>query len=150
MKLLVISASLVFSMVAVGSTSAHKYHHPKRGTAAADEGFKLIHADALEKQLAKPGTFVFDANTDETREKEGVIPGAKILTSSTQFDVAATLPPNKDASVVFYCANEACMASHEAAKLAVKNGYTHVSVMSDGIKGWKKAGKKTEKFTKTS
>jgi rhodanese-related sulfurtransferase len=33
------------------------------------------------------------------------------------------------------------MASHEAARRAVDSGYTNVSVMSDGIFGWKDAGK---------
>lgn len=33
------------------------------------------------------------------------------------------------------------MASHEAARRAVASGYTNVSVMSDGIFGWKDAGK---------
>jgi rhodanese-related sulfurtransferase len=32
------------------------------------------------------------------------------------------------------------MASHTAAGLAVKAGYTDVSVLSDGLLGWKKAG----------
>ena len=33
------------------------------------------------------------------------------------------------------------MASHEAARRAVAAGYTDVSVMGDGIMGWKDAGK---------
>jgi len=33
------------------------------------------------------------------------------------------------------------MASHEAARRATAAGYTNVEVMSDGIKGWKQAGK---------
>ena len=37
------------------------------------------------------------------------------------------------------------MSSHAAAGRAVENGYTNVSVMSDGLMGWKKAGKPTEK-----
>jgi rhodanese-related sulfurtransferase len=36
------------------------------------------------------------------------------------------------------------MASHEAARRAVAAGYTDVSVMSDGIAGWRKAGKPAE------
>jgi rhodanese-related sulfurtransferase len=32
------------------------------------------------------------------------------------------------------------MASHEAARRAVAAGYTDVSVMTDGITGWKEAG----------
>ncbi|HTY57046.1 MAG TPA: hypothetical protein VMB26_17695 [Candidatus Binataceae bacterium] len=33
------------------------------------------------------------------------------------------------------------MASHAAARRAVQAGYTDVSVMADGITGWKSAGK---------
>jgi rhodanese-related sulfurtransferase len=33
------------------------------------------------------------------------------------------------------------MASHEAARRAVKAGYRDVSVMADGAMGWRKAGK---------
>lgn len=36
------------------------------------------------------------------------------------------------------------MACHEAARAAVKYGYTNVSIMPDGIEGWKKAGKPLE------
>jgi rhodanese-related sulfurtransferase len=37
------------------------------------------------------------------------------------------------------------MASHEAARRAVKAGYTQVSVMGDGLLGWKAAGKPVAK-----
>ena len=37
------------------------------------------------------------------------------------------------------------MACHAAARAAVKYGYTNVFVMPEGIVGWKKAGKPTEK-----
>jgi rhodanese-related sulfurtransferase len=35
------------------------------------------------------------------------------------------------------------MASHAAARRAVKAGYKNVRVMADGIVGWKEAGQKT-------
>jgi len=35
------------------------------------------------------------------------------------------------------------MASHEAARRAIKSGYKNVSVMVDGIAGWKAAGEPT-------
>ena len=35
------------------------------------------------------------------------------------------------------------MASHEAARRAVKAGYKNVDVMADGIMGWKAAGQAT-------
>ena len=37
------------------------------------------------------------------------------------------------------------MACHQAAREAVKLGYTKVFVMSAGIQGWQKAGKPVEK-----
>jgi len=38
------------------------------------------------------------------------------------------------------------MASHEAARRAVKAGYKDVSVMADGIVGWRAAGEPTSSF----
>lgn len=128
--------------------SASAFAAPAAKTAApteTKEAFKLIHVADLEKSMSAGKVFVYDANTKATREKEGLIPGAKQLASVTSYDAKATLPADKNASLVFYCANQQCMASHEAAKVAVQNGYTNVSVMADGIEGWKKAGKKTEK-----
>lgn len=37
------------------------------------------------------------------------------------------------------------MASHEAARRAVEAGYRDVSVMVDGLMGWKKSGHKVKK-----
>jgi rhodanese-related sulfurtransferase len=38
------------------------------------------------------------------------------------------------------------MASHEAAGRAVSAGYTNVSVLAVGLKGWKDAGKPVSKI----
>lgn len=48
---------------------------------------------------------VLDANGDGTRAKYGVIPGARLLTSYDEYNVATELPPAKSAKLVFYCAN---------------------------------------------
>jgi rhodanese-related sulfurtransferase len=109
---------------------------------------KLIKAGELQKMNkdAKGSVFVFDANDNRTREKEGVIPGSTALKSTRDYDLSV-LPKDKSADVVFYCGGPMCMASHEAAKRAIQAGYSKVAVMSDGITGWKKAGYETEKFT---
>jgi len=107
--------------------------------------FKLIHVADLKAMLdvgASEGTHVYDANGPETREKYGVIPGAILLTSDNDYDLSI-LPANKTSKLVFYCANTHCMASHEAARRAVKAGYKDVNVMVDGIAGWKAAGEPT-------
>jgi rhodanese-related sulfurtransferase len=103
--------------------------------------FKLIHVDDLAaalKSSAPPS--VYDANGEDTRENAGVVPGAHLLLSSSKYDVAKTLPADKKAPLVFYCANTMCMASHAAAERAAAAGYSDVSVMADGIFGWRDAG----------
>ncbi|MCC7382043.1 MAG: rhodanese-like domain-containing protein [Deltaproteobacteria bacterium] len=92
-------------------------------------------------KLSKEGKAVFvDANGAETRQKYGVIPGAVLLTSSSEFDVSKELPAKKDQKLVFYCANEKCGASKRAAERALDNGYVDVAVLPAGIMGWKQAG----------
>jgi hypothetical protein len=48
---------------------------------------------------------IFDANVEDTRNKYGVIPGARLLTTYDHYNVATELPPAKNAKLVFYCAN---------------------------------------------
>jgi rhodanese-related sulfurtransferase len=81
-----------------------------------------------------------DANGDATRRRMGVIPGAVLL---RDLDAIDQLPADRTTGLVFYCANAACGASHEAADKARTAGYTHVRVLPDGIAGWVKAGKQT-------
>ncbi len=120
-------------------------------TAAAptsvDQGFQLIHVSQLAQMLKEQSASVrvLDANNQDFRQKEGVIPGATLLPESHDYDVAALLPKEKADTLVFYCANTKCMASHTAASRAVKAGYTHVDVLADGLEGWKKAGEPVAK-----
>jgi hypothetical protein len=71
------------------------------------EPFHLIDSAALvalQADTAHP-VHVYDANNDEFRANEGTVPGA-VLLSGHDFDLAATLPPDKSAPVVFYCSNK--------------------------------------------
>ncbi len=99
---------------------------------------KLTVAEVAKDKKAK----VFDANSNEFRAKNGTVPGAVLLTSSSSYDLKE-LPAQKDASLVFYCANSMCSASEAAAQRASQAGYTNVSVMPEGLTGWKAAGQKT-------
>jgi rhodanese-related sulfurtransferase len=103
-----------------------------------------ISLSELEQRLqSKPAeTFVFDANGAE-EYAAGHIPKAKHV-SYDQVKPEA-LPSDKAAFVVFYCWNEQCGASHQAAEAAMKLGYNNVHVYGGGIEGWKKAGKNLEK-----
>jgi rhodanese-related sulfurtransferase len=98
----------------------------------------------LASQLkATPAAIPVDANNEKTRAKDGVIPGAKLLSSASAYDPAKEIGAPKDAHLVFYCANTRCTASHTAAKRAMEAGYTNVSILPEGIAGWKAAGQAT-------
>ena len=73
----------------------------------ADDKFKLIHVTDLAALRADPNSHVvvLDANAEDTRNKYGVIPGARLLTDYNKYDVATELPPAKNAKLVFYCSN---------------------------------------------
>lgn len=69
--------------------------------------FQIIHVADLAKLMADPNSKVqvFDANHSSTREKFGVISGAHLLSSYDNYDVAKELPADKNAKLVFYCAD---------------------------------------------
>ncbi|MEW5742090.1 MAG: rhodanese-like domain-containing protein [Myxococcota bacterium] len=140
MKRLVTSLALAASFVVPSVALACEGHGPQQ---AAVEPKKVTVTELASLTKEKKATPI-DANSEKTRAEKGVIPGAVLLTSSSQFAVTE-LPKDKASKLVFYCANEKCSASHQAAKRAMENGYTDVSVMPEGISGWKKAGQPTAK-----
>ncbi len=82
---------------------------------------------------------VCDANNEDTRGKYGIIPGARLLSDYRDYDAVAELPQEKNTQLVFYCASEMCSAAPTAARKAVAQGYSNVSVLPVGIKGWVEA-----------
>ena len=113
-------------------------HEPPKVT--VDELSKL-----LEKNKKDATTVaVFDVNGDDLRKSKGSIPGAVLLPSAARFELTS-LPAKKDSTLVFYCANEQCGASHTAAQRAIDAGYKNSKVLPAGIEGWVAAGKPTTK-----
>jgi hypothetical protein len=68
--------------------------------------FKLIHIADLKALMgkSKSGPHLYDANGARTRDEYGVIPGAYLLDSDDHYNLSV-LPPDKGATLVFYCAN---------------------------------------------
>jgi rhodanese-related sulfurtransferase len=95
----------------------------------------------VQKRLKETNFFVFDNNQKERFDK-GHIPGAKWVNPSEI--TAATLPANKSATLVFYCADPHCGACHIGAEAAIKLGYKNVYIMPEGIAGWEGAKLPTE------
>ncbi len=97
----------------------------------------------VQKLVETKSATVLDANNPETRKEYGVVPGATLLTSSDDYALSE-LPSDKNAQLVFYCGGMKCRASDHAAERAAKAGYKQVSVMREGIRGWKAAGAPTQ------
>jgi rhodanese-related sulfurtransferase len=118
---------------------------------SADEAAKspralsALSVDELEGKLRSGECRAVDANGDATRKRLGVIPGAVLLSDYETF-LPSELPADKSKGLVFYCANESCTASEEAAARAITAGYVDVKVLPAGIAGWAKAGKQTAKL----
>ena len=128
----------IFGLIALSGCA--KKSDDKTRTAAE---VPTITVEQLDTMLARSECVPVDANGERTRQKMGVIPGAVLLTDSDTF-TPAELPADKGKTLVFYCANTSCGASHEAASKALTAGYTNVKVLPDGIAGWVKAGKKIQ------
>ena len=69
----------------------------------------------------------------------GIIPGA-ILLAGSDYDTEVLASAAGAATLVFYCYNERCGASHQAAHAALAAGYSDVRVLPAGIIGWVEAG----------
>jgi rhodanese-related sulfurtransferase len=96
-------------------------------------------AQLAQRLKAGQACTALDANSPRTRAKLGTVPNATLLSHYSQYKLDE-LPASKDQTLVFYCSNTQCGASHAAAEKAVVAGYTDVHVMSAGIMGWREAG----------
>jgi rhodanese-related sulfurtransferase len=137
MRIILLAAALAFA----GAAGCAKKSDSKSEQAASK--VPTVTVDEVDKQLAAGDCVPVDANGEQTRKKMGVVPGAVLLSDSEKFNVSE-LPADKSKTLVFYCANNHCGASHEAAGRALTAGYTSVKVMPEGIAGWVSSGKKVQ------
>jgi rhodanese-related sulfurtransferase len=139
-------AAIAFALLltAVGACKKAATDSPSKPATAVHAEEELT-VDELDRQLASGACQAVDANGDMTRQRMGTIPGAVLLSDYEAFALSE-LPANKERPLVFYCANEYCGASHEAAKRARMAGYTKVKVLPAGIAGWVHSGKTVAKL----
>lgn len=143
MKRIVLSLALATSLAPFAALACDGDSHQQASVEPSKASVAEVASWTKEKKAVP-----VDANGKETRSSQGVIPGAVLLTSSSQYAVSE-LPAAKDTKLVFYCANQKCGASHAAARRAMENGYTNVAVLPEGIAGWKQAGQPTAKPNNT-
>lgn len=137
MKPLLAALTLMLAMVSCKNETTSK--------PASSAHIAELSVDEAARALQDGSCVAIDANGPPTRKRMGTIPGAVLLSDYEAFALSE-LPADKAKGLVFYCANEYCDASHEAAKRARVAGYSNVRVMPAGIAGWVKAEKPVTKL----
>jgi rhodanese-related sulfurtransferase len=100
--------ALFAALAVVPAAPAHAFSLASLlGNHTDQNNIKKIHVAELVALMHDPDAHViiYDANLQDVRAKYGIIPGAKLLSSSDAYNVAATLPADKNARLVFYCTN---------------------------------------------
>ena len=109
--------------------------------AKVPENFTAISTQELSQGIKDKALHIYDNNLASVYQA-GHIPTA-IYMDYLEPD-ASQLPTDKNASLVFYCKNTRCRASHAGAKFAWSQGYRNVRIYPEGIDGWRQAGMETE------
>lgn len=97
----------------------------------------------LEELIAEGGVIVIDALPASYYDQVH-LPGALNLIETDVERLAPTLLPDRNATIVTYCSNEACGNSQAVATHLERLGYTAVRKYREGIQGWVAAGNPTE------
>ena len=110
-------------------------------TPAVPKRLSMAELDAI---ASGDGVRLVDANPGVIRDHFGSIPGSIQLGYDGEEALLVDLPADKDATLVFYSANETCPYAPAAAERAVRQGYSDVYILPAGIIGWTDAGRPTE------
>jgi rhodanese-related sulfurtransferase len=104
----------------------------------------MLSTEEFKNIVDKKSSLIFDARTGKYDNGER-IPGAKSLSAASSAEEVTNAIPDKNASIVTYCANPKCPASAALAEHLKKLGYTNIMEYPEGIDGWIKAGNKVDK-----
>lgn len=108
---------------------------------------RTIDTDTLRNRLAAGTPPVLVEALPRRYYDDWHLPHARHLPHDEVRQRAAEVLPDRDASVVVYCANEACRNSHTAAATLEQMGYTDVTVYAGGKQAWEAAGLNVERST---
>ncbi|MEO8275428.1 MAG: rhodanese-like domain-containing protein [Thermoanaerobaculia bacterium] len=100
-------------------------------------GLKTVDPATLQRRMLSEKLAIFDVNA-RASWLTARVPGARHL-DGERFE-RGNLPPELDATLVFYCSNPLCRKAPLAARRARKMGFDDVMVLSAGISGWLAAG----------
>lgn len=108
------------------------------------DGPQVMARDELEEMLDSDPDFHLIEVLSEEDFEEFHLPGAINIPGDQLRSRIAEVVPDKDATIVVYCANPACTASDRAAELLVNMGYTDVHDYRGGKEHWTEGGHSVE------
>ena len=117
---------------AEGKKSCCPSKSSKEDKAPGISEIQTVTKDELASLLKAGDVVVFDARSEE-QFAAGHVDGAVLFAS-------ATLPENKETTLVFYCGGVKCPAASKAARKALEAGYTKVLVFRGGWAEWSTNG----------
>jgi len=143
MSIRIAKISLAAAVCATLAVACHTSSSSSAEPAAPAEEKKIaeVTVSDVEHFVKDKSATILDANDADTRKEYGVVPGA-VLLANKEYPISA-LPAAKTEKLVFYCGGTQCRSSDKAAARAASAGYSDVSVMRAGIRGWKDAGQAT-------
>lgn len=107
---------------------------------------KVTAKEAIYHAETSPNLVMIDSRKKEDRQAAGWIPGSIPLPNTeTTPETLAKHIPSKSTPVLFYCNGPKCGRSAEAAKVAIKEGYSKIYWFHGGWEEWSKAGLPAEK-----
>ena len=101
MRKLLFAAALSFAALSGCSKTDSAESAP---SAKAEDKLATMTVDEVDQAIAAKQATPVDCNTDKTRKKVGVVPGAILITDDERY-AASELPADKTTKLVFYCAN---------------------------------------------
>lgn len=99
----------------------------------------LITREELRKEIAA-GTVTVIETLGPVYYESGHLPSAINIPHTQVRELAGSLLPDKEASIVTYCSNTACRNSEIAASELIGLGYSNVRKYAEGKQDWTQAG----------
>jgi len=104
----------------------------------------IISREDLAKKVRDQDDFTLLEILPEASFREAHLPGAINLPGGEVRDRIGEIAPDKDQTLVVYCASPSCSASDRAARVLVEMGYTDVRDYRGGKEHWREGGFEVE------
>ena len=105
---------------------------------------QAITRDEIKRRRDHDGSVVLVEALPEKYFRDAHLPGAIRINHDEVAAKAPSLLPDKEASVIVYCASAACENSGKAAKALEEMGYANILVYKGGKDDWMEAGLPTQ------